>query len=607
MHFQVETLRRCFPPSIRHTLDELPKTLDETYERTLLGIDKEKRDYAYRIFQCLVVSIRPLRVEELAEIFAIQSNVESIRKLNPGWRPENPEEFVLSACSTLVAVVNVYGDRLVQFSHFSVREYLTSNRIADSEHVSRFHILRKPAHTLLARVCLSVLLQLDDSIDKAKIQNFPLALYASQHWADHAHFENVSSDIQDEMESLFDKGKPHFAAWISVYNIDNHLSGSTVHGKQPDAVPLYYAALCGFCHIAKHLVDKHPWDVNAQGGEHVTPLHAALDKGHVDIALLLLERGADVGSRGIQGVTPLSLASRYGYVGVVQTLIDRGADLNDGMEDWHDTPLFIASSNGRLEVARVLLEHGADVDHRNYMGWTPLHAASEYGYDHVARQLLDHLANPNAEGIDGDTPLHVASYKGKIMVVMLLLEHGANVDSQDWQGRSPLHYGSREGHLGVVRLLLDRGANVNARGSESRLTDSQERTPLHEASISGHLEVVRLLLDRGADVNAQGGGFQWSGGQRRTPLYHALRSKHQEVARLLLDRGADVNAPHGVHWTPLHLAADGGFLQIVQQLLRRGANPRARNRFGEMPYQVASRNLHRGVAQILWEHAGEAA
>ncbi|KAH9958652.1 hypothetical protein BJV74DRAFT_789219, partial [Russula compacta] len=59
--------------------------------------------------------------------------------------------------------------------------------------------------------------------------------------------------------------------------------------------------------------------------------------------------------------------------------------------------------------------------------------------------------------------------------------------------------------------------------------------------------------------------------------------------------------------TPLHLAADGGFLPIVQQLLRRGADPRARNRFGEMPYQVASRNLHRGVAQILWEHAGEAA
>jgi hypothetical protein len=69
---QVDCLCRCFPASIRSALADLPDGLDETYKRTLLGIDKQKRKFAQRLFQCPLVSIRPLRVEELAEILAIQ-------------------------------------------------------------------------------------------------------------------------------------------------------------------------------------------------------------------------------------------------------------------------------------------------------------------------------------------------------------------------------------------------------------------------------------------------------------------------------------------------------------------------------------------------------
>ena len=60
---QLETLRTCYPQALRRTLDKLPETLDATYERTLLSIEKTKREYAYHLFQCLVVAIRPLRVE----------------------------------------------------------------------------------------------------------------------------------------------------------------------------------------------------------------------------------------------------------------------------------------------------------------------------------------------------------------------------------------------------------------------------------------------------------------------------------------------------------------------------------------------------------------
>ena len=99
-------------------LNELPITLDETYERTLQGIPREKKDHSRRLFQCLVAAARPLRVEELAEIFTIEFDPNATANIVEGWRPESPEEAVLSACSTLVAIVDDESSRIVQFSHF---------------------------------------------------------------------------------------------------------------------------------------------------------------------------------------------------------------------------------------------------------------------------------------------------------------------------------------------------------------------------------------------------------------------------------------------------------------------------------------------------------
>ena len=86
--------------------------LDETYSRTLLGIDEEKHEYAQRLFQCLMVSICPLHVEELAEILAIQFNEEALPTFNTDWRPAYAEETIMSVCSSLIAIVD-RGDHQV--------------------------------------------------------------------------------------------------------------------------------------------------------------------------------------------------------------------------------------------------------------------------------------------------------------------------------------------------------------------------------------------------------------------------------------------------------------------------------------------------------------
>ncbi len=159
------------------------------------------------------MSIRPLRVDELAEILAIRFDEAVPPTFNADWRPVNAEKAVMSACSSLIVTVDRGSHRVVQFSHFSVKEYLTSKRLATAEErLSYYHILPESAHTILAHACLSVLLQLDDKIDRDTIAHLHLAPYAARHWVDHARFGDVSSDIQEVMERLFDPAKPHFAA-----------------------------------------------------------------------------------------------------------------------------------------------------------------------------------------------------------------------------------------------------------------------------------------------------------------------------------------------------------------------------------------------------------
>src|SRR6266566_935933 len=353
---QVDRLRRALPASIRKVLNDLPKTLDETYSRTLQGIDEEKREYAQRLFRCLTVSSRPLRVEELAEVLAIQFDEAASPTFNPDWRPENPGEMLISVCSSLITIVDRGGHQVVQFSHFSVKEYLTSERLAAAEGcLSYYHILPEPAHAILAHASLSVLLQLDDKIDRNTIGHFPLARYAARHWVDHAQFRDVSSQIEEVMERLFDPARPHFAAWVWLYDIDHYWTEPmfTTHPTRPEAAPLYYASLCGFRGLVEHLITAHSSDVNSRGGSHTTSLHAASVKGHLDVASLLLKNGADPNSHDIAGRVPLHRVSQSGHHVKVES---------------------------SLEVARLLVKFGGNVNVRDEGGETPLYAAARSGY-----------------------------------------------------------------------------------------------------------------------------------------------------------------------------------------------------------------------------------
>ena len=519
-------LQHCLPQSIRRTLKELPTSLDETYERVLKEIGPANRDHAYRLLQCLAVAIRPLRVEELAEILVLDYDGSNgvTPKVIEDWRLEDRQESVLSTCSSLITLVDDGNFRVVQFSHSSVKEFLTSDRLAASKgDISDFHIMPEPAHTTLAQACLGILLQLDGGSNCDQVySSFPLARYASQHWVEHAQFGTVSSRIEDGMRRLFDSSEPYFAAWLQLHDVDDPWS-SFGYYMGPGS-PLYYASLCGFRDLAAHIIAKHPEQVNATSGCNFAPLAAALYKKHFDAAELLYRHGAPVGTTGVIYRSLLQAASSDGSVDVVRWLLKHGAD-TDSKDLAHRTPLFSAAMSGNSEVVLTLLQYGASINAADCERYTPLNKASFGGHVETVRILLQHGADVNKADDYSNSLLNV-SRRRRFDIARLLLDHLADVGVEDWDRKTPLHYASLWSTAEMVHLMLDRGANPNAE-------DIKGQTALHLASSEGNTETMRSLLDRGAraDVKDKEG---------MTPLQVASINGNNEIVYMLTEYGAQV-------------------------------------------------------------------
>ncbi|XEV04565.1 hypothetical protein FSHL1_009852 [Fusarium sambucinum] len=432
-----------------------------------------------------------------------------------------------------------------------------------------------------------------------------------------------------------------------------------VNGKDEEGYgALHYAAGLGTIRIIEALIAKGA-ELNLPGGGGQMPLHMAAERNSDGVKAMLENNVTDINALDDEGITPLWQASYSDMVDCVKALLQRSPNLNviDNSKHWtalhaaYDNPEitkllldaganptlgdenglallpFVADQENGLETVQHYLQAGLDPNSRDESGQTAVHVAAENNNLEIVKTLKDNGADMAATGQQGETALHLAAHKGNHDVVNYLLECGLDVNQHSTEWGTPIMAAAKGGKTEVVTTLIDKGADTNATSQ-----DLNYHTAIQAAAAVDSLDTVQALLEGKADVNLVGGecgsalcaatsvnnrdivvrlldagaDIDYAEGPLGTALECALSRQFWDVATLCLERNAHVNrVSKGKRGTALLAAILNENLEMVQDLLNRGADPNLGPESGDVPTQAAIRKGREKILEVILDKGGK--
>ena len=277
-------------------------------------------------------------------------------------------------------------------------------------------------------------------------------------------------------------------------------------------------------------------------------------------------------------------AAKAGDVAAVENLLKQNRRLVHVRDKWLYTPLHLAAN---VSIARLLIDHGANVNSRGWMGSTPLHKAASAGQADVAEILIQRGAKIHSRRPErGDMALHWAANE---KVARLLKEDEMDVNVRDKSGRTPLHWAAQSGHTETARYLIESGADVNARDEPF-----VSRSPASKLIDKWVRRVERVPGLRALMKNITNARYTGD-----TPLHCAAREGRIEVVELLLKYGAEVDAADDHGMTSLHWAAFRGQHAVIERLVQARAELNLRDKDGKRPIHSAQRKETKALLSQL--------
>lgn len=305
-------------------------------------------------------------------------------------------------------------------------------------------------------------------------------------------------------------------------------------------------------------------------------IYAVRKKDYDSVEALLRENGPGVIGSSILDGEPLKDAISSGDERMVSLMIASGMDPKWG--------LYYASKSGNTEMLKLLSASGGNLGDLLYSEQTCLHVAAHCGKEDTVYFLLKNGCPVNCKIEDQVTPLHLAANQGWTdcqslyglaihgpfgnfpETVKELIKAGADANAQTSQGWTPLH------------IIADKGQIM-----QLKYEDSLDKTLEHEELIKTNLKIAEILIKNGADMEIKDK-------RGRTPLIVAIQSGNREIVDLLMKRGAKLynfigdNTPNSIvhpsNYSTLNSACAWGFDEIVEKLIREGANPNKKDEPG---------------------------
>ena len=549
-----------------------------------------------------------MRLAELGELIAV--NLSGDLWFDADIRFPDPRDLLDIFPGLLQVEVNESENPIVELAHFSVKEYLISERIK-TQKPQKFWLPKIQSHELIAAGCLAYILHFEgkddlfidiDTFSHKSLEKYPLMDYACWCWTKHAgiadSYQGILKDLGLEFLRRSDLRKVWFREFHSGPLLDTR-------EEEPECIPpLFIAASIGILEIVQTLLESgHDANERCPLG---TALETAATQGHDTVLRILLENGADPNLLGRDNYPPLQAAARFGTVESVKALIDSGADIHDERGSF-GSPLIAACVSGnygssREKSAEFLLDKGVNVHLSSKKHGNALHAACAQSRANIALigKLVSRGMDIDARGGKYGTPLQAACAHSRNdpVIRFLLSQADPCIEVKESKYGTALQAICAESHDNdkVVKSMLDRGAKKAALGGKYG-------TVLHAACYQNNEKIVRLLLrdqsheesivaDQNLDVNEVTARYG-------TPLHAACLGGSEKVVRLLVELGADINVNVPKLGTPLHLVCNGRSTTNAKLLLAKGADVNIRR--DRQPYTALEILLQDRHPPESWE------
>ena len=391
--------------SIDETLNKLrdiPKQLDDLYQEILINARLEYLSEPLQLMQWICFARRPLSILELRSAMIVDTGTRyktlSECQNSPKYATTNKqmERRVGSLSGGLVEVVDYRDQRIAQFIHRSVKDYLIARGMRTLDISSEGSVAGR-AHFQISRSCIRYIAMKEISLidfDKESsdiADQFPLLIYATTEWVLHAAKVEAEGISQEDLLDLPGwRSNEMMEIWVRLYGVlDSNSSGCPPRGT----TLLHMGSKHGYTSTVAMAIPTNETNIDPKDSYRRTPLSWAAENGHEAVVKLLLEKGADLESRDSTGRTPLSRAAENGHEAVVKLLLEKGADL-ESKDSTGRTPLSWAAEKGHEAVVKLLLEKGADLESKDSTGRMPLSWAAENGLEAVVKLLQQKVADP---------------------------------------------------------------------------------------------------------------------------------------------------------------------------------------------------------------------
>lgn len=365
-------------------------------------------------------------------------------------------------------------------------------------------------------------------------------------------------------------------------------------------LPLYDGNLEGIKAAVSNGADLN--EIGTGDASQKTPLLYAVSKAayypeYNEIALFLIEQGADITPMDADGLTALHYAARDGLFQVVRKLIEQGAEIDvlpgEAAYNKGETPLLKAclrtyQSDGNREIITYLVEQGASTDKHPLAFQSPLTAALYSKALDSSLYLIEQGANPNERNNKGESPLFIVLDKNlDTSLLKALLKKGASPETGNNYG-TLLREAIKNRQLDDAQLLIDAGADVH-------YVDEAGNNYLHVCATINSPKTLNFLLEKGLDLNRRNN-------EGNTPLYIAAEKAYEDVVKSMIENGAEVFTVNNEGYAPLHLHlfADEGDVEAVKWLLSMGVDVNLnQNEVRMAPLHIATNNGNLQMVQLL--------